>query len=105
MTHTSGPWSSNKLQIQAENTILALCVYEDMRPMFNGGFNSPFSFNEQEAVANSLLIAAAPDLLKVLIAIKAHLEGYEEMPVWGEQIHSMVSKVINKVTPTQQNKG
>lgn len=60
---------------------------------------------EEEARANALLIAAAPDMLRLLWSIKSHLEG---MPLYaGTQLFDDDNTALESITRTldQATKG
>lgn len=101
--HTPGPW----LATGWENTVvnipdthhgghLTICVYP-------ASGRAPRS----EAVANARLIAAAPDLLEALEAIRARIDGEWDSPALvkfgglrntNEDIHALAMEAIAKAT-------
>lgn len=75
--HTPGPWATNSCIIFEDNTSITIATVKEE--------------------ANARLIAAAPDLLKALIACKAYMLG-ETTKIDLIETDKMASEAITKAT-------
>jgi hypothetical protein len=85
MKHTKGKWNATGLEIRHKDRSLILArVYE----------HNPNNQSREEAEANAQLIAAAPELLRILKT----LTGVCEYPYKGTATHNEAKAIIQKLT-------
>lgn len=93
--HTSGPWRPSQFgcQVVTGDSWSTICTlsggaqWEDGR----GNYGQEYEWQQQEA--NARLIAAAPDMLEVLVRIRDSFPGY--IPDFVEAVNAAIDKATS----------
>jgi len=95
--HTQGPWESNYPLITAQGG-MALTVAVALSREDNEARADSAAKSKDEAMANTQLIASAPDLLTQLQSIRVELEaqalGYTAMEIWPHVRAEMIRRIL-----------
>ena len=100
MNHTLGPWEIKTVNTQVGHCHkimpIGACLYVDNQTLPRDAVN----YKSQQALADAHLIAAAPDLLKILKAATDALRSYQYgncSSALAEGIADMAEAIIKKV--------
>lgn len=93
LKHTPGPWRVDPMyeqDVQTADGKIEICGAEYEFKKFGEGYVVPNTLDE--AAANALLIAAAPEMLEALIAIReSEVDGLAHIDIDG-----LISKAIGE---------
>lgn len=76
--HTPGPWDASQFPVRIGDCLLRWQIWGEHRVGYRVGFTEYHGNNEEED-ANARLIAAAPELLAVLIEAIEHCDGWRKL--------------------------
>lgn len=83
--HTKGEWTATQTSISDSNGVIATAYVNTVKRYIG----------KQEAEANAKLIAAAPDLLEALLAIRNYSNAFNECP---PKMKDCINNAIKKAT-------